>query len=110
VEYDLTGSYRRAAGLLGCSPHRIREWAEKAELAQTGPWKKAQDRREELRELRRIGLDQLYNRVLELQARDLEEADFRDRTGLLKIVGEQRQLATGEPTSIRGQVPRRRDP
>ena len=53
-------------------------------------------RAEQIAEQRKAGLDELYQRAVELQMRDVAGADFRDRTGLLKIVGEQRALANGD--------------
>lgn len=58
------------------------------------------ERAEQIAAQKRVGLDDLYQRTVELQMRDVAEADFRDRTGLIKIVGEQRALAKGLPTSI----------
>ncbi len=51
---------------------------------------------------KRAGLERAYQRAVELQHRDLPDAGFRDRTGFIKIAGEQMALAKGQPTSIVG--------
>jgi hypothetical protein len=68
----------------------------------TREWLEVEERAEELVESRRVALDEAFNVALELQVRDLDGAEFRDRTGFLKISGEEKRLAQGKPTSIVG--------
>lgn len=101
AEYWLTGSQRRAAEAVGVgSHHTVGEWVAAAEAPKTAQHKKMRARAEEIHEQRQTSLDVLYQRALDLQLRDLAGADFRDRTGLIKIVGEQMLLQKGKPTSI----------
>ena len=58
------------------------------------------ERAQQIRQQRQASLDELYQRALDLQLRDLEQAHFRDRTGLINIVGEQMLLQKGRPTSV----------
>jgi hypothetical protein len=93
AEYWLTGSQRRAAETLNLgSHHTIGEWARAAEAPKTAQHKKLAQRAQQIHQQRQTSLDELYQRALDLQLRDLEQADFRDRTGLIKIVGEQMLL------------------
>jgi hypothetical protein len=101
AEYWLTGSQRRAAETLKLgSHHTIGEWVRVAEAPKTAQHKKLADRAQQIRKQRQTSLEALYQLALDLQLRDLAEADFRDRTGLIKIVGEQMLLQKGRPTSI----------
>ena len=60
----------------------------------------AAERAQQIRQQRQASLDELYRRARDLQLRDLEQADFRDRAGLIKIVGEQMLLQKGRPMSV----------
>jgi hypothetical protein len=101
AEYWLTGSQRRAAETLNLGSHyTIGEWARAAEAPKTAQHKNLAERAQQIRQQRQASLDELYQRALDLQLRDLEQADFRDRTGLIKIVGEQILLQKGRPTSV----------
>lgn len=101
AEYLLTGSVSHAARFLGVQRKTARGWIRAAENPLPDHEENALgDRARQIAALKRASLDLLIERTIELQMRDLPDADFRDRTGLLKIASEQRQLAKGLPTSI----------
>ena len=100
AEYRLTGSYTHARKALGCSLNAVKDWAARADSQILDGEKELSDRADEIVALRRATLDDLIERTIELQLRDLPTADFRDRTGLLKIANEIRLLAAGKPTAI----------
>lgn len=100
AEYRLTGSYSHARKAAGCSLNSVKTWVQDAELQLSDGSKEMAGRAEEIVAIRRASLNDLIERTIELQLRDLPGADFRDRTGLLKIASEQALLAKGKPTGI----------
>lgn len=103
AEYRLTGSQERTAEVTGVARSTLQGWIRAAESGsekKSGQAHQLHERVEEIVKQRRAGYDQLMERAIELQLRDLPNAGFRDRTGLIKIVGELQLLDRGKPTSI----------
>jgi hypothetical protein len=103
AEFRLTGSQVRAAEAVGVPRTTLQRWitaADRGSEKKSGADHELAKRVEQIVEKRRAGYDQLIERAVELQLRDLPKANFRDRTGLIKIIGELRQLEQGKPTSI----------
>jgi hypothetical protein len=100
AEYRLTGCFEHARRPLGCSRSTVRGWALAAESPLTDDEKRMHERADELAAVKRASLETLIERTIELQLRDLPTADFRDRTGLLKIASELNLLGKGKPTAI----------
>jgi hypothetical protein len=100
AEFLLTGSITHAARFLGAQRKTVRAWVRAADDPLNDHEKDIAERALVIVKAKRASLDDIYGRAVELQLRDLPEADFRDRTGLLKIVHEMRLLRDGKPTSI----------
>lgn len=101
AEYWLTGSYREVARTLQVSDHkRIAAWVLEAEAPKTPQHQRVRARAVEIHERRKTGLDEAYQRALDLQMRDLPGAEFQERTLFIKVIGQQRMLERGKPTSI----------
>jgi hypothetical protein len=99
AEYWLTGSQRRAAETLNLgSHHTIGEWVRAAEAPKTAPHKSSQNGRSRSASSRHRSASSISSRSTFSYA-DCRRANFRDRTGLIKIVGEQ-MLLQKRPTSI----------
>jgi hypothetical protein len=90
AEYLLTGSVEHARRLHSASWAPASKWIASAEASRTESEKQIAERAQAIADAKRAELDAAYQRALELQYRDLPEAGFRDRTGFLKILGEQR--------------------
>jgi hypothetical protein len=97
AEYWLTGSYRYVGRAMAVDHKSVALWVGQAEAPRNSPDKKVRERALKLFELRQATLEAAFNRALELQMRDLAGADFRDRTGFLKIIGELRLSLPGRP-------------
>ncbi len=102
AEYLLTGSKPKARAVLGIDRKTISKWLRAAESPLCPQDQETIARAREIVEAKRVGLERAYQRAVELQHRDLPDAGFRDRTGFIKIAGEQMALAKGQPTSIVG--------
>lgn len=100
AEHRLTGSLSHAARYIGATRVTVRAWIRAAHEPLTDQDQKMHERAEELVMVRKATLDKLFDRTMELQLRDVPTADFRDRTGLLKIVNDARLLQAGKPTAI----------
>jgi hypothetical protein len=100
AEFWLAGSYRYVGRMLNMDGKTVALWVGHAEAPRTSAHKKMRARAEELYERRKGALDRAIQLTLDLQIRDLPEADFRDRTGFLKIAAELRLRERGKPTSI----------
>jgi len=102
AEYLLTGSRRHARLFSGADPKTVRGWLKASDSPCSPDEQEMVDRAREIVVAKRAGLEAAYQRAVELQHRDLPNAGFRDRSGFLKIAGEQMALAKGQPTSIVG--------
>lgn len=101
AEYWLTGSALRVAETFEIgSHHTVQDWVSAAEAPKTASDQRVRARAETIHELRQTTAEQLYQRALDLQLRDLAAAEFGDRTRLLKVLGQQVRLSQGKPTDI----------
>lgn len=100
AEHRLTGSVSHAARHLGVKRETARKWIREAAGPLSGQDEEMAARAIVIAEAKRVGLDDAYRRAVELQHRDLPLASFYERTGFVKVIGEQRQLAAGKPTQI----------
>lgn len=101
AEYWLTGSYREVARMLEIGDHKtVGQWVGEAEAPTTPQHQRVRARAQSIHEQRKVGLDEAYQRALDLQMRDLPEAAFSDRTLFLKVIGQHTRLRDGKPTGI----------